>query len=292
MSEPRRDWPAGLPLAGDAPVFTPPDPAALLHRGRHVRRVHAFVAGAAAVLLLAMGSAVAVNATSHRAGGSDVVTPAIDRTPSPSASPQAVSSPQLPAISSSGAGIAAPATIPVRPSPAGSPVAAKLASPTMAPLPAAPTTATPFRRTTVRNPPTQSCLYQPITAPSGWCLDYVGPSATPAGVPVDFNIDICRINRFGSGTRRFATGQEADVSVLSQGKRSWRWSHGRDFSKRSHTLTASPGECIRWTTTWTTEDNSGRLFPPGSYSLGVQVMSPDADLPGSATGTGISFELT
>ena len=292
MTEPRRDWPAGLPLAGDAPVFTPPDPAALLHRGRHVRRMHAVVATAAAAGLFAMGSAVAVNATSHRAGGSDVVTPAIDRTPTPSASPGAAVAPQLAPISGSGAGIAAPTVIAVKPSPAG-PSAAAMPAVRRTPSAAVmPSTATPFRRTTVRNPPTQSCLYQPITAPSGWCLDYVGPSSTPAGVPVDFNIDICRVNRFGSGTLHFATGQEADISVLSQGKRSWTWSHGRSFPQRPHTLTAAPGECIRWTTTWTTEDNRGRVFPPGNYSLGVQVRSPDADLPGSATGTGISFELT
>jgi len=97
MTEPRRDWPAGLPRAGEAPVFTPPDPGGLLDRGRHVRRLHALVASAVAVATVAMGSAVAVNATSHRAGGQDVVTPAIDRTPKPTEAPHTTSAPRLPA---------------------------------------------------------------------------------------------------------------------------------------------------------------------------------------------------
>ena len=292
MTEPRRDWPAGLPIGPDAPAFTPPDPTALLQRGRTIRRVHALVATTTVVALMAVGSAVAVEATTHRADRLRVVTPAVHRTPTP----HATSGKQSPAAPDSTT-VLAGGTQESRPSntvasPAGRPpldVAPAQVIGTASSVP----TASPFRRTTVTNPPPTSCAYQPTSAPSGWCLDNSSPDTAQSGVPVELSVDVCRIKGLGTGTLRFGNAEEADVAIWGPADaQSWEWTHGRTFAKTPHTLTVRAGECLRWTTRWTTRANDGSLLPRGSYSIQVSVASPDTDLPNTVTGTATDFTLT
>jgi hypothetical protein len=296
MSDLQRDWPRGLPHVDGVPTFLPPDPSELLRNGRHVRRMHAMMAGAGAMAVAVAAVVVGLNTSANRADRLHVVTPATNRsaTPAPNGANHAsragdavVAPPQSGTAKVAGS---APVLVPGPATTPGTTSAPKAAQPP--PGPGVPTTATPFRRTTVTNPPRTSCLYQPITAPSGWCLDYIGPESTPAGRPVDLAVDICRINGLGTGTLRFHDAQEAEIQVLSSGTRNWRWSHGRSFAATPHTLAVAAGQCLRWTTTWSTEDNSGRAFQPGTYSLGVDVVSPDKDLPNSGASTGTTLNLT
>jgi len=291
MTEPRRDWPAGLPLGPEAPAFAPPDPAALLHRGRHMRRMHAVVATASVVALMAVGSAVAVGASSHRADRLNVVTPAVSPTPTPHGSPAALPPATHDSVTVLGDGSQASGSTAVVVPPTN--VLPTPMSSTVVPTAPAPSTASPFRRTRVTDPAATSCAYQPESAPSGWCVDYPGPYSAPAGVPLDLSVEVCRIKGLGTGTLRFGTAQEADVGIWGTTRaQSWQWSHGRDFAATRHSLTVPAGECLRWTTRWTTRANNGALLPRGSYSIQIYVASPDVDLPNTVTGTSSSFDLT
>lgn len=296
MSEHRRDWPTGLPAPGETPVFVPPDPTALLRAGRRTRRMHALIAATAATALVAVGGAMAANATGNRADRVKVVTPATDHTLSPaphhSSEPILVGLPDQPEAggsaltgtdsvatggdtSTSRANVSGPAPI------------ASVNAAEMVP------TATDFRRTTATEPTTTSCAYQPESAPSGWCLDYPGPASAPAGLPVDLSLDLCRIKGLGTGTLHFRDAQEANVSIYGQRRsESWTWSHGRQFAATPHMLTVRAGQCLRWTTRWTTRANNGTPLPRGTYSISVYVTSPDADLPNTVTGTATDFRLT
>lgn len=293
----RIDWPAGLPPATQAPVFTPPDSGVLLAAGRHLRRTRTAIvsAGAAAVIAVAGFGVVAVGA--QRAGGVDRVTP-LTGTTSPTPARPAGTKPAYVKSSQSQGGAAQ-----ARPHAGNGPVLSTRGTPRqqtssdgggVAAEPGsavAPATATPFRRTVVSQPRPTSCVYQPSSAPSGWCLDYTGPASAAAGHPVDLSLEICRIAGTGSGTLRFGTAQEADVWV-GDTDREWDWAHGRSFAKTPHSVGVPAGQCLRWTTRWTTRDDNGRPLPRGSYTLTVSVDSPDVDLPNSSTVTGTSFDLT
>jgi hypothetical protein len=154
-----------------------------------------------------------------------------------------------------------------------------------------PGTATAFRRTVVSDPASASCLYQPESSPSGWCIDYAGPNRSRAGVPVDLSVEVCRIRGLAPGALHFDTEREADIGI-DDSTHQWRWSHGRRFADTAHVVTVPSGQCLRWTTRWTTEDNSGRLLSRGSYWLDVEVLSDDTDLPNTSTASSTKFKLT
>ena len=290
MTDTRRDWPAGLPLGPDAPVFTPPDPTSLMQRGRHTRRMHALVATTTAVALMAIGSAVAVNASAHRADRLKVVTPA-DHHHRPVLHGLPRLGPPHRQGPASDAGIkqqaASQPTTAIQPQVRVSPT-----PPVVKPASSAAMTATPFRRTTVTNPPATSCAYQPSSAPSGWCIDNPSPDRAQSGLPVDLSVEVCRIQGLGTGTLRFANAEEADVAIWGPtDATSWEWAHGRTFAATPHTVTVHAGQCLRWTTRWKTRANDGSLLPRGSYSIQVYVNSADTNLPNTVTGTATDFTL-
>jgi len=294
MADSRHDWPRGLPRLDEAPVFVAPDPIRLLHAGRRTRRMHAAMAGATAAAMIALSTVVGLNASADRADRVTVVTPPVERTPQPSdkaatipaARNEKPTSPSVVFVPDAGSDtvddgsddVAAPAPLPSARSSA-------------EPAPSV-VTATGFRRSTVTDPAASSCAYQPSSAPSGWCLDYSGPSASRAGMPVFLSVDICRIRGLGAGTLHFGDAQEADIWVYGSEAQHWQWSHGRQFAATPHTIRVAAGTCLRWTTRWTTRDDNGQLLPRGSYSISVSVQSPDVELPNSTTGTATSFELT
>jgi hypothetical protein len=294
MADSRSDWPRGLPPIDETPVFVAPDPTRLLLAGRRTRRMHAAMAGATAVALITVSTVAGLSASANRADRVTVVTPPVERTPRPpdkgptipSAPVGKHASPSLVFVPDAGTDAVDDGSVDAA-APAQLPSAASSAKP-----PPSVVTATGFRRSTVTDPAASSCAYQPSSAPSGWCLDYSGPSASRAGMPVFLSVDICRIRGLGTGTLHFGNAQEADVRVYGSEEKHWQWSHGRQFAATPHTVRVTAGTCLRWTTRWTTRDDNGQLLPRGSYSISVSVQSPDVDLPNSTTGTATSFELT
>jgi len=294
MADLRHDWPPGLPTVEETPVFLAPDPSRLLVSARRTRRMHAVVAGTAAAAAVAVSAVVGLDTTGHRADRVSVVTPPDEHTSAPDKSPVTTHSDRG-TTRQDPVGASAPDDgMPVTDEATTDETATfeSQAAPDTGTSVAAPAAATDFRRTTVINPPATSCAYQPVSAPSGWCLDYIGPDSARAGRPVSLAVDICRIQGIGTGTLRFASEQEADISVYAYQADGWRWSHGRQFAATPHTVRVAAGTCLRWTTRWTTRGDSGRRLPRGDYSLSVDVLSPDVNLPNSATGTAVSFELT
>jgi len=295
MADLRSDWPRGLPSVDEPPVFVVPDPSTLLVSARRTRRMQAVVAGAVASAVVAVSAVVGLDTASHRADKVSVVTPPDEHATAPDKKPVTPHSDrgttrQDPAGTSDpheGMAVATDDTTTSDTATSEQTTPAHKWRPELALA-----TATDFRRTTVSNPPATSCAYQPMSAPSGWCLDYIGPDSARAGEPVSLAVDICRIQGIGAGTLHFANGQEADISVYAYKADGWRWSHGRQFATTPHELRVAAGTCLRWTTRWTTRGDSGRWLPRGDYSLSVNVLSPDINLPNSATGTAGSFELT
>lgn len=110
-----------------------------------------------------------------------------------------------------------------------------------------------------------------------WCLS---PRVIPEGDSYLLNLDLCV--GVGSGTRRFsyATVQEVDFWVATQGTSPdtlWTWSLGQQFAAREHHVDIASGECVRWTALWDGTDEQGKPLPPGDYRLFAKSLAEQAE---------------
>lgn len=100
-----------------------------------------------------------------------------------------------------------------------------------------------------------------------WCLS---PSVVKGEDTYALSLDLCVA--VGARARRFSfpTTQEVDLWVTTSEaspETLWTWSLGQQFAPQEHHVDISPGECVRWTTSWDGADERGEPLPAGTYRL-------------------------
>lgn len=75
-------------------------------------------------------------------------------------------------------------------------------------------------------------------------------------------------------TYNFSTGQRFDVTATNAaGTAVWDWAVSRRFSQNLASLSLPPGKSFVYRAVWNGRDLSGRLVPPGAYTLSAHLTS-------------------
>jgi len=75
----------------------------------------------------------------------------------------------------------------------------------------------------------------------------------------------------------FFSSQRYDFVVEKEEKEIWRWSKDKVFAMMLGELTLQPDQSLVYQESWTQEDNTGRLVPPGKYEIiGILTTAPES----------------
>lgn len=265
-----------LPVGGDDRAVT---------RGRRIlHRRRAAAGGTAAAGLLAVGSVVAFQASGGDRRDSVGV---LDSDPAASTSPGAAAS-------------AAPtSTSAALPTPTRSPDA--LGAPTLPPFPGqkhsprpAQSTPPPSDRPYIGPEPTEDdgaavytdstysdpngCLNQPrvmVGDKSGFCIVTEGPTTVTAGKRETFAVTFCRTVASGDVTLHFQNRLEAVIWIYNGQHRYFGFDLEGRVNGGPHARDFKAGDCTRYATTWSGQDQDGYALPEGQATVLFVLVASD-----------------
>ena len=269
LRPPRRPLPAGG------------DDRAVARGRRIIHRRRAAASGAAAAGLLAVGSVVAFSdgdrkpdsvgvlspdrpgRTSPDAVASPEPSPTAAARPSSTPAPQTVSAPTLPPLPGQ-----SPRPRPTQTTPPPSD------RPYIGPEPTADDGAAIYTETTYTDP--NGCLNKPrvmVGETSGFCISTDGPATVTAGKRETFAVTFCRTLAAGDVTLHFSTRLEAWITFSAGHYRYFGF--GDTLSGPAHTQVFKAGDCTRYSTTWSGQDQDGYALPEGKATVLSVLLATD-----------------
>lgn len=265
-----------LPVGGDDRAVT---------RGRRIiHRRRAAAGGTAAAGLLAVGSVVAFQAgggNRHDSVGVLDPAPFADRSSDPGASPAPTGTPSPLPTRSPAAGD--PTLPPLPPLPGQRPTPRPTAStappsdrPYVGPEPTLEDGGAVFTDTTYTDP--NACFDEPrvvVGDNSGFCVSATGPSTVTAGKRETLTVTFCRTLAAGDVTLHFPNRLEAVIWVYNGHYSYFGYDLEGQVSGSPHTRVFRAGDCTRYSTTWSGQDQDGYALPEGKATIASILVASD-----------------